>query len=102
MAVCGDTTVTTITSLLVQVVVVFVNVYVSENVPVPLGVNTPPEVTFVPLHVPPVGLNPVNVNGMGWSHKVMSAPAFTTGSGYTVAVERAVELHPAALVTVTV
>ncbi len=32
-----------------------VNVYVSVKVPVPFGVKSPPEVTLVPVQVPPVG-----------------------------------------------
>jgi hypothetical protein len=40
-----------------------VNEYTREKVPVPLGVNIPPEVTFGPVQVPPVGVG-VNVNGI--------------------------------------
>ena len=60
--------------------------YVKVTVPTPLGVNTPAAVTPGPLQVPPAGLKPVKVYGLGVLHKLASEPAFTTGNGVIVIV----------------
>ena len=75
---------------------------------VPLGVKVPPGVRVNPVpggaavQVPPVGLNPVNWNGMAWLQSVTSGPASTLGRGCTVKVAVAVFLQPLSSVTVTV
>ena len=78
-----------------------VTVYVKVTLPTPLGVKTP-AFTPVPLHVPPVGLKPVNVYGLGVLHTLASGPAFTAGKGVTVTVTVVVPVHPRKSVTVTV
>ena len=53
----------------------------------PFGVKMPEEEMLLPLHVPPVGVNPVRVNGIGWLQRVVSGPALTGGRGFTVIVK---------------
>jgi hypothetical protein len=77
-------TVIKVVSLFVQLFAL-VKVYSIKKVPNPFGVNTPPDVTCKPDHVPPAGV-PVNVTGIGWLQKVLSTPAFTVGKGFTVIV----------------
>ncbi len=60
------------------------------NEPGAVGVNIPPDVTPVPVQLPPDGENPVNVVGSGTLHTVMSDPALTTGRVLTVIVPVAV------------
>ena len=79
-----------------------VTVYVNVTVPTPLGVKSFPEILGEPVHVPPVGENPVKVYGFGVLQTLASAPAFTVGTGLTVTVTVAVPVHPRESVTVTV
>ena len=62
--------------------------------PGPVGVTEPVGVTIGPLQVPPAGEKPARFWANGWSQKVTSLPASTTGSGFTVIVRVAVVMHP--------
>ena len=79
-----------------------VTVYVNVTVPTPLGVKSFPEIFGEPVHVPPVGENPVKVYGFGVLHTLASAPAFTVGKGVTVTVAWSVDVQVLADVMVTV
>ena len=65
----------------------------SVKVPVMFGVKVPFAKTPEPDQVPPIGV-PEKTTGKGWLQIVVSIPAFTIGSGLTVAVKLSEEVQP--------
>ena len=70
----------------------------SVKTPTVVGVKTPPAVTPVPVHVPPVGVYPVSVVAIGWLQTDIGFPASRTGRGLTVITTEPVVEQPVAVI----